>query len=127
MHSVSAALFAEDHEKVAKFYREALGLSSATGDADHSVLTCDGFELVVHQIPKHYLTESGRNEEPARRAEGRIRLAFPVDSIAAARTKAAELGGAVDDEPPPWAPRDTNFYLGHDPEGNVFKLSERGR
>lgn len=127
MHNVSAVLFAEDHAKVATFYREALGLDFTTGDADHSVLSCDGFELVVHRIPGHHVTESGGGKGPARRAEGRIRLDFPVDSIAAARTKAAELGGAVDDAPPPWAPPDASFYLGHDPEGNVFKLSERGR
>lgn len=127
MHSVSAVLFAEDHENVARFYREALGLVLTTGDADHSILSCGGFELVVHQVPRHQPTRSGGNEGPARRAEGRIRLDFPVDSIAAARTKAAELGGTVDDAPPPWAPRDANFYLGHDPEGNVFKLSERAR
>lgn len=124
--SVSATLFARDHAKVAKFYCEALGLVRTGGDDDHSVLNCSGFDLVVHQIPRQYLDEGDREETPVRRGDGPVRLDFPVDSIDTARSVAAALGGCVDDSPPAWAPRDASFCLGHDPEGNVFKLSERG-
>lgn len=127
MSEVSAVLFAKDHAKVARFYREALGLSHTEGDDEHSVLNCRGFDLVVHQIPKHYLDELGPDKPPAQRGNGSIRLNFPVDSIDAARSIAEKLGGRVDDAPPEWAPKDANFYLGHDPEGNVFKLSESAR
>ena len=127
MSEVSAVLFAKDHTTVARFYREALGLTRTAGDEDHSVLNCSGFDLVVHQIPKQYLDEGNREETPARRENGPIRLDFPVDSVDAARSIAATLGGQVDDLSPAWAPRDANFYLGHDPEGNIFKLSERAR
>jgi catechol-2,3-dioxygenase len=126
MSEVSAVLFAKDHAKVARFYREALGLICTASDDDHSVLNCNGFDLVVHQIPKQHLEESNQ-EMPVRRGNGRVRLDFPVDSIEAARSIAATLGGRVDDLPPAWAASDANFYLGHDPEGNVFKLSERAR
>jgi catechol 2,3-dioxygenase-like lactoylglutathione lyase family enzyme len=124
MSEVRAVLFAKDHTKVARFYREALGLIFTAGDEDHSVLNCRGFELVVHQIPKQYLNESSREEIPVRRENSPIRLDFPVDSIDSARSLAATLGGRVDDSPPAWAPRDAKFCLGHDPEGNVFKLIE---
>jgi hypothetical protein len=30
----------------------------------------------------------------------------------------------VDDAPPEWAARDANFFLGYDPEGNVFGVSQ---
>ena len=127
MSEVSAVLFAIDHAKVARFYREAIGLIYTAGNDDHSVLSRGGFELTVHQIPKHHLDESNADGAPARRGNGRIRLDFLVDSVEAARSAAAKFGGQVDDVPPGWAPKDANFYLGHDPEGNVFKLSERGR
>lgn len=29
-------------------------------------------------------------------------------------------GGGIDKVPPPWVEKDTDFYLGYDPEGNVF-------
>jgi predicted enzyme related to lactoylglutathione lyase len=124
MSKVSAVLFAEDHANVARFYREALGLARTAGDEDHSVLNCRGFDLIVHQIPGQYLREHDDEATPAPRGNGRIRLDFPVDSIDAARAIAAKLGGRVDDSPPAWAPQDANFCLGHDPEGNVFRLIE---
>ncbi len=50
--SVRAILFVKDLEQVAAFYIGALALTRVSGDVDHVVLECDGFELVVHQIPK---------------------------------------------------------------------------
>ncbi|MBX3303334.1 MAG: hypothetical protein KF693_14055 [Nitrospira sp.] len=125
MSEVSAVLFARDHAKVARFYREAIGLVYIAGDDDHSVLNCSGFELIIHQIPKHVLGECNPDSAPTRREHGRIRLNLPVDNMDVARSIAAQLGGQVDDAPPGWAPKNANFYLGYDSEGNVFKLSER--
>jgi predicted enzyme related to lactoylglutathione lyase len=127
MADVSAVLFVKDHAKVAKFYHEALGLLRIAGDDEHSILLCGDFELVVHQMPEIYLPGI-EDQLPVRRQKGRIRLDFPVDDIDRVRSTAARLGGQVDELPPAWAPRrDSNFRLGHDPEGNVFKLSERAR
>lgn len=47
---VRAVLFVKDLERVAAFYVGALALTRLSGDKDHAVLECDGFELVVHQI-----------------------------------------------------------------------------
>jgi predicted enzyme related to lactoylglutathione lyase len=124
---VSAVLFAKDHARLAAFYRDALGFVFTGGDEDHSVLNCSGFDLIVHQIPKHLLDEPKVEGVPTPRKHGAFRLNVPVDSIETARSRAASLGGQVDDVPPPWAAPDGNIYLGHDPEGNVFKLSQRGR
>lgn len=124
---VSAVLFAKDQARVAAFYREALGFICTASDEDHSVLNCRGFDLIVHQIPKHILDERDVEEVPRQRGNSAIRLNFPVDSIETARSFAASFGGHVDDSPPPWAPRDANIYLGHDPKGNVFKVSQRTR
>jgi len=127
LSDVSAVLFARNHEKVARFYQEALGLAQAKSDQDHTVLNCSGFELIVHQIPAEILADCKIEDPCARRNNGAIRLNFPVDSIDKARSAALSLGGQVDAAPPPWAGNDANFFLGVDPEGNVFKISERGR
>ncbi|MGC3981421.1 MAG: VOC family protein [Steroidobacteraceae bacterium] len=124
---VSAVLFARDKSRVAAFYRDVLGLICTAEDEDHSVLNCRGFDFIVHQIPKHLLAECSVEEESRRKENGSIRLNYPVVSIEKVRTLAASLGGHVDVAPPDWAPRDANFFLGHDPEGNVFKISEQSR
>lgn len=125
MAEVSAVLFAQDHGRVARFYREALGLARVEGDESYTVLRCGDFEMVVHQVPEAYLGDRDHEEAPARRETGRIRLDFPVDSIDTARSVADRLGGCIDDAPPAWAPGNADFRLGHDPEGNVFRIVER--
>ena len=50
---VRAVLFAKDLEGLTAFYAGALGMTQSFADADHAVLHCGGFELIVHRIPKH--------------------------------------------------------------------------
>ncbi|RPI59557.1 MAG: VOC family protein [Lysobacterales bacterium] len=120
-----AVLFVKDLGRVAAFYMGALGLTRVSGDKDHAILECDGFELIVHQIPKQIADTIVITEPPVRRVWGAIRLDFPVASVADTRSLARSLGGDVDDAPPPWADRNGNFFLGHDPEGNQFGVSQR--
>jgi catechol 2,3-dioxygenase-like lactoylglutathione lyase family enzyme len=121
---VSAVLFVKDLQRVSAFYVLALGMSRTHGDEHHVALDCRGFNVIVHQIPPHLADEIALEQPPRRRAEGALRLSFPVQNIAEARRLARSLGGDVDDAPPAWAEPNANTFLGHDPEGNVFKLSE---
>jgi predicted enzyme related to lactoylglutathione lyase len=123
--SVSATLFVKDLKRVSAFYAQALGMSRTHSDEHHHILDCRGFNLIVHQIPPHLLDCVELEQPPHRRADGSVRLNFPVTSISEARRLARSLGGDVDDSPPAWADPNANTFLGHDPEGNVFKLSER--
>jgi catechol 2,3-dioxygenase-like lactoylglutathione lyase family enzyme len=120
-----AVLFVKDLQKVTVFYVGALALTRLSGDNDHAVLERDGFELVVHQIPKQIADTIVIAQPPVRRIWGAIRLDFPVASIADSRKLARALGGDIDDSPPPWAGANTNLYFGHDPEGNQFGVSQR--
>lgn len=129
---VSAVLFAKDKNRVARFYRDALGFECTMDDEYHSVLNCCGFDLIVHQIPRRYLDECETGEireekEVVERSFNPIRLDYPVDDIQAVRSKSAQLGGRVDDKPPDWAAPDADVFLGNDPEGNVFKVKQRSR
>jgi predicted enzyme related to lactoylglutathione lyase len=119
-------LFAKDLKGVAAFYHKALGMKVALSDEYHSVLDCRGFELIVHQIPKHIADSITIDRPPTRRVSGTIRLDYPVKNIEESRKTARSLGGGIDDAPPPWADRNASFYFGFDPEGNQFGVSPSG-
>jgi hypothetical protein len=121
--SVRAVLFVKDLGKAAAFYIGALGMTRVSGDKDHAVLQCHGFELVVHQIPKPFADTIVIAQPPVRRVWGAIRLDFPVSSIDDSRRLARSLGGDVDEAPPAWAGGDTSLFFGHDPEGNQFGVT----
>jgi len=124
---VSAVLFARHLARVAEFYVEVFSARVTHSDADHVALRVGGFDLTIHQIPRQFIDSTGLESPPARRERTAIRLNFPVTDLAHARHEAARLGGVIDTLPPPWAGSDTRFFLGHDPEGNVFgaKLDDR--
>jgi predicted enzyme related to lactoylglutathione lyase len=124
-NSVRAVLFVKDLGSAAAFYIGALGMTQSARDDEHAVLECDGFELVVHQIPKHIADTIVITQPPVRRVWGAIRLDFRVASIDDARGLARALGGDID-EAPAWGDRSANLFFGFDPEGNQFGVSGRG-
>lgn len=107
---VRAVLFTKDLDRVAAFYIGALGLTRASGDREHTILHCDGFELILHQIPKAIADTIVITEPPVRRVWGALRLDYPVTNVEDARRLARSLGGDVDEAPPPWAGRDASFF-----------------
>ena len=103
-------------------------LTRRAGDKDHAVLECDGFELVVHQIPKHIaetivITQSagkasvGRDTTRLSRVERRRQLVASRARSAATSTTRRRRGPIAD----------ANFFFGYDPEGNQFGVSQRPR
>jgi predicted enzyme related to lactoylglutathione lyase len=124
--NVRAVLFVKDLRKVAAFYIGALGMTSAVGDENHAILECDGFALIVHQIPKAIADTVVVTQPPVRRVWGAIRLDFPVASVGDSRRLARALGGDIDEVPPAWAEPDAGWFFGYDPEGNQFGVCERG-
>jgi len=122
--SIRAVLFAKDLAGMARFYSEALGMSRGESGEHHAVFQRSGFELIVHQIPKHIADRIKIESPPIRRESGAVRLDYPVASVENSRAVAKSLGGDIDGDPPSWAERGTNFFLGYDPEGNVFGVSQ---
>jgi predicted enzyme related to lactoylglutathione lyase len=121
--AVSAVLFAKDARRVATFYFEVFGATVLNSDEHHSLLEYQGFRLMVHQIPAHLAEAVVVTHPPHRRESASIRLDYPVNDILAARRRAKLFGGHIDDRPPAWAWADASFFLGFDPEGNVFGVS----
>jgi predicted enzyme related to lactoylglutathione lyase len=118
--NIRAVLFAKNHEQVAAFYSSVLGIKPGAQDEHHTSLQHGEFELIIHQIPNHIAAEIEIADPPVRREAGAIRLDYPIEDVESSRKLARSLGGEIDKAPPPWAEKDTDFYLGYDPEGNVF-------
>ena len=121
--NVSAVLFVRDLRRLSEFYRLTLGLALKREDVDYHVLSTDGFDLVVHQIPARHMPMTGSEEQPRRREGAAIKLSFPVKQIAAPRAVARSLGGELDPVEAEWSDGESITCKGHDPEGNVFQVS----
>ena len=78
--SVSAVLFAKDLKKVAAFYAQALGMTCTRSDDQHVMLNCRGFELIVHQIPRHLADGIVIQQPPIRRAPASTQVAASAGS-----------------------------------------------
>ena len=122
---VSAVLFAKDAASLTRFYQETLGLTLTRREDTHAVLSCPGFDLVVHQIPRAIADGITIERPPRRRELAAIKLSFPVESLERVRSVAAPLGGLLDPATTEWSDDGAATCMGHDPEGNVFQVSGR--
>lgn len=120
----SVVVFAKSIPKLARFYREIAEMVSVHEDKDHVVLDQEGFQVVIHGIPKKISAQIRISEPPEIREGTPVKLCLPVTSIEHARTKATELGGSVYPESKEWEARGFRACDGHDPEGNVFQVRE---
>lgn len=120
----SAVIFAKDIEALARFYRETAEMTEVHRDKGHIVLNEEGFQIVIHGIPKQIAAEIEITTPPELREETPIKICLPVSSIEHARTKAAELGGRVGPKKKEWVARGFRACDGYDPEGNVFQVRE---
>jgi len=121
--TVSAVLFAKDASRLARFYVGVFGGRVLAEDEHHAALDVRGFRLIIHRIPPHLSADIEIRNPPSRRESGAIRLDYPVDDLVKARIAAKQLGGQIDERAPAWADAKTRFFLGFDPEGNVFGVS----
>jgi len=124
---IRAVLYARSLQKMVAFYSAVLGSECVHSDEHHAVFDLNGLALVIHQIPPGLASGIDIAEPPVRRESGAIRLDYPVADIGDSRTRARALGGDIDARPPPWAEPGAGFFLGNDPEGNVFGVGERNR
>jgi predicted enzyme related to lactoylglutathione lyase len=124
--SVSAVLFAKDARRLAQFYVGVFGATVLADDEEYARLDLLGFRLVIHRIPAEFARNIEIRNPPLRREATAIRLDYPVDDDVKARNMAKTLDGRIDEAPPAWAGPDSRFFLGFDPEGNVFGVKAPG-
>lgn len=119
---VGAVLFAKDYVGLTRFYVEAMGLTLRSRRDDHAVIVCEGFSLVVHQMPRDLAAAVKIDRPPRRREQAAIKLCFAVDSLDRVRELVLALGGIVDGPETEWSDDESITCTGHDPEGNVFNV-----
>jgi predicted enzyme related to lactoylglutathione lyase len=121
----SAVLFVANVSRMTEFYRAVASMALVHEASDHAVLEIEGFQLVIHAL-RGEPDPSPANGGPVRiREDSHIKLCFPVESIDAARTTAASLGGAIKPPAREWEARGFRACDGNDPEGNVLQVRER--
>ena len=120
----SAVIFAKDIDALARFYRETAELTEVLRDENHVVLNDEGFQIVIHGIPKQIALAIEITSPPEIREETPIKICLPVTSIEHARTTAAALGGQIGPKTKEWSERGFRACDGYDPEGNVFQVRE---
>jgi predicted enzyme related to lactoylglutathione lyase len=120
----STVIFAKEIERMADFYRIVLGLSEIHSAKDHVVLDGEGFQLVIHGIPKKIAETITITVPPSVREDIPIKMCIPVENIQASRERADALGGQIRPKKNEWQARGFRACDGFDPEGNVFQLRE---
>ena len=120
----SIVIFAKSVPTLAKFYQGVAQRAMVHQDNDHIVLDQEGFQLVVHGIPKAISAQIHIAEPPQVREDTPIKVCLPVAGIEHARTTATELGGKVGPKSKEWEARGFRACDGYDPEGNVFQVRE---
>lgn len=122
----SAVVFVADVERMTRFYQTVAAMTLLSGDAAHSVLEVEHFQLVIHALSGEPKVVPGPNGEVPVRGDTYIKVCLPVRSLSAARTLAASLGGLLQPAEREWVAEARGFRAcdGHDPEGNVFQLRE---
>ena len=123
IHS-GAVIYAKDIASVSRFYAEIAGLAVSHQESGFIVLESPGFQLVVVAIPAHIAAQVQVASPPERREDTAVKLIFLVPSIAAARSTAARLGGALNEAGREWQFQSYRVCDGNDPEGNVIQFRE---
>jgi predicted enzyme related to lactoylglutathione lyase len=117
-----AVLYAKDLRRLVKFYCVVLGVEPQGAEDGFAVLRGEASSLVIVQIPNDIASSISIAAPPALRETVPVKLVFTVADIAAARKKAAELGGAVNPAEREWVFEGVDVCDGYDPEGNIFQL-----
>jgi predicted enzyme related to lactoylglutathione lyase len=120
----STVIFAKEIERIADFYRIVLGLSEIHSAKDHVVLDREGFQLVIHGIPKEIAATIKITVPPLVREDIPIKMCSPVENIQASRESADALGGQISPKNNEWQARGFRACDSFDPEGNVFQVRE---
>src|SRR5690349_5058602 len=118
----SAVLFFADVPRLVRFYAGVAGMSLVEEGDGHVVLEIPGFQLTIHAMKSGPALRRDSAGNPVVREDSSWKLCLPVPSIAAARTRAAELGGLIKPRQQEWTARGFRACDGHDPEGNVIQL-----
>jgi predicted enzyme related to lactoylglutathione lyase len=117
-------VFAKNKKRVSAFYQHTLGLIVEESDTSHDLLRGQGYEVVIHTIPRKYAAGISISKPPEPRQETPFKPTFVVSSLAAVRTAAEATGGHLKPEAGAWHFRGHMVLDGWDPEGNIVQFKQ---
>lgn len=117
-------VFAKNKKRVSAFYQQTLGLIVEESDTSHDLLRGQGYEVVVHTIPRRYAAGIAISKPPEPREETPFKPTFVVSSLAAVRAAAEATGGHLKPEALAWHFRGHMVLDGWDPEGNIVQFKQ---
>ena len=120
----TVVLFVADVPRMTHFYQTVASMVLLRQDRDHAILELARLEVVIHALRGEPRVLPGPGGHLRIREDMYVKLCLPVQSIAAARAKAAALGGALQPSAKEWQARGLRACDGHDPEGNVWQVRE---
>lgn len=118
-------VFAKNKKRVSAFYQQTLALTAHESEPSHDLLRGNGYEVVVHTIPRKYATNIKISKPPQPREEIAIKPTFIVKSLEAVRAAAIQTGGYLKPAEQAWRFRGCVVLDGWDPEGNIVQFKER--
>ncbi len=118
-------VFAKNKKRVSAFYQQALDLSIEESAGTHDLLRGQGYEVVVHAIPRRYAAEIQIAKPPVAREDTPFKPTFVVKDLEAVRRAALKTGGYLKPAEGAWRFRGCVVLDGWDPEGNVVQFKQR--
>lgn len=119
-----AVIFAQDVDRVARFYETLLMMSPVHVEQGLRVIASDRMELVIHALPPDQTSVPVAVEVPEAREDTYIKPFFVVTSLSEARQLAPSLGGYVLPPDREFVARRFRACNACDPEGNVVQFRE---
>jgi predicted enzyme related to lactoylglutathione lyase len=118
-------LYAKNKKRVSSLYQKALGLRIVETESSHDLLQGDGYEIIVHAIPRKIAAGITITKPPVPRMNGAIKPTFAVRSLEVVRVAAAKTGGLLEARSEAWHFRGCTVLDGCDPEGNQLQFRQR--
>lgn len=117
-------VFAKNKKRVSAFYQQTLGLAVEESDATHDLLRGQGYEVVVHAIPRKYAISIKLAKPLEPRDETPFKPTFVVADLEAVRAAAVATGGHLKPLEQAWHFRGCVVLDGWDPEGNIVQFKQ---
>lgn len=118
-------LFARSKKRVSAFYQATLGLKAVESETSHDLLQGDGYEIVVHAIPRRIAAGIHISSPPVPRSHAVFKPTFVVRSLETVRAAATSTGGSLKPASAAWNFRGCTVIDGSDPEGNPVQFKQR--
>jgi hypothetical protein len=117
-------VYAKNKKRVSAFYQQTLGLEVHESESSHDLLRGQGYEIVVHAIPRKYAAEIKVSKPPEPRDQTPFKPTFVVLSLTEVRLAAKATGGYLKPEAAAWHFRGQVLLDGWDPEGNIVQFKQ---